>query len=293
MKDETSVIPVLSAEAAGPDLGRLRQAGVGLGLDQRDTKPRSRASRRAELRDIADRAMAESQSESQKENAARVLDNLHLLFACETEAREFSLTLSKFPAVVDSRGNETPRVCLVAQKYLEADAYCFRESALLVFLEGYQDSAPLRSKELWGLKAALELELIARLGEAPADEWPVLVSSLRRITEIVWKNLFEAASCANAVLARDPAGAYSRMDFDSRDRYLKVLTSLATYCLLSEAQIAQMAIELAEQARLTGDGARAATRRTRTATSRSCWPARRPGRRGWARSRPTGCRSTR
>ena len=267
MKDETTMIPVLSSETAEPDLRRLRQAGVELGLDQRDTKPRRGAkptgpSRRSELRDVADRAMTESQSDFQKENAAWVLDNLHLLFACETEAREFSFTLPKFPAVVDSRGEETPRICLLAQKYLEAAGYCFRESALLAFLEGYQDSAPLSSKEIWGLKAALELELIGRLGEASAGEWPVLVSSLRRIAEIVWKNLFEAASCANAMLARDPAGAYSRMDFDSRDRYLKVLTSLASHCLLSEAQVAQMAIELAEQARLTSDGSRAALRRT-------------------------------
>ena len=267
MKDETALIPVPSTEAPELDLERLRQAGAELGLDQGETKPRPgarpiRPSIGSGLRDIAARAMADPEGESQEENAAWVLDNLHLLFACESEAREFSFALSKFPAVVDSHGEETPRVSLVARKYLEAAGYCFRETALLAFLEGYQDSAPLSSKEIWGLKAALELELIGRLSEIEAGEWPVLVSSLRRITETVWKNLFEAASCANAVLARDPAGAYSGMDFDSRDRYLKVLTSLARRCLLAEAQIAQMAIDLAEQARLTSDGSRAAMRRT-------------------------------
>ena len=30
------------------------------------------------------------------------------------------------------------------------------------------------------------------------------------------------------MLTRDPAGAYSRMDFDSRDRYRKTIADLAT-----------------------------------------------------------------
>jgi cyclic beta-1,2-glucan synthetase len=266
MKDETILIQFPPVGAPELNLRRLRQLGVELGLEHWDIKPRSRfrpprPSRRSRLREVAARAMVESQGESQKQNAAWVLDNLHLLFASETEAREFAFTLSKYPAVVDSRGAQTPRVCLLARKYLEAAGYCLHETALLVFLEGYQESAALSTKEIWGLKAALELELIGRLTKAAASEWPVLVSSLRKIAEIVWKNLFDAVSCVHAVLARDPGGAYLRMDFDSRERYHKVLTSLARHCLLSESQIAQMAIEFAEQARLMGDGSRAATRR--------------------------------
>jgi cyclic beta-1,2-glucan synthetase len=269
MKDETILIHAAPAEAPELNLRRLREAGLELGLEPWEIRPRSvakmpRINRRSGLRDVAARAVTASESESQKENAnaAYVLNNLHLLFACETEARQFSFALSKFPAVVDSLGEETPRLSLLARKYLEAAGYCFRDTALIAFLEGYQESAALSTKEIWGLKAALELELLGRLTEAAGDEWPVLVSSLRRITEIVWKNLFEAISCAHAVLARDPAGAYSRMDFESRDRYQKVLASLASHSLLSEAQIAQVAIDLAEQARLTSDGSRSATRRT-------------------------------
>jgi hypothetical protein len=52
---------------------------------------------------------------------------------------------------------------------------------------------------------------------------------LRRIGETVWRDLFEAVSRTHRVLARDPAGAYSRMDFESRERYRKALADLARH----------------------------------------------------------------
>src|SRR5215831_8880865 len=101
MKDETILIQFPPVEAPEVNLRRLRQIGVELGLEHWDIKPRSRfrmprPSRRSGLQEVAARAMVECQGESQKQNAAWVLDNLHLLFASETEAREFAFTLSKY-----------------------------------------------------------------------------------------------------------------------------------------------------------------------------------------------------
>src|SRR6516162_5568216 len=135
MNNETILIHGPSVGAPEVALRQLREAGVEWGFEQRDAKPGSRAKarrhRRSRLREVAARAMAASQSDSQKKHAAWVLDNLHLLLASEREAREFALTLSTFPAVTDSSGVAAPRVCLLARKYLETADYCFHESVLI------------------------------------------------------------------------------------------------------------------------------------------------------------------
>jgi hypothetical protein len=131
----------------------------------------------------------------------------------------------------------------------------------VAFLDGYQDAAALDSSEIWGLKPALQLALLDRLTEGPAAEWPVLVMSLRRIAEIPWKDIFETASHTHRVLERDPAGAYPRMDFASRDLYRNVVGELARHSRLTEAEIAEAALALCQAAQAASDGSRAATRR--------------------------------
>jgi cyclic beta-1,2-glucan synthetase len=69
-------------------------------------------------------------------------------------------------------------------------------------------------------------------------------------------------SLAHRVLASDPAGAYTGMDFDSRSRYRAELADLAKHGACSEMETAQAAISLCEQARSASDGSRTAVRRT-------------------------------
>ncbi len=90
----------------------------------------------------------------------------------------------------------------------------------------------------------------------------VLVTSLKKLDEAVWREFFESVSMAHRVLARDPAGAYAGMDFDSRSRYRAELADLAKHGACSEIETAQAAISLCEQTRAASDGSRAAVRRT-------------------------------
>ena len=46
-----------------------------------------------------------------------------------------------------------------------------------------------------------------------------LIGSLRLVSTFDWSEFFESVSLVEQVLQRDPAGIYSRMDFQSRDRY--------------------------------------------------------------------------
>ena len=262
MKYESISIDDSPRTAPESDPRHWRELGWALGLACRDTRPHgrrrsARADRRRRVQDLIQRAAADSQGE----NAAWVVDNFRLIFSTEREVRPFALALREFPVAAGPDGLEAPRVCLLAKGYLEGSAYHFCERDLIAFLEGYQQAAELQMNEIWALKPALELELIDRLTEAEASQWPALLTSLRKIGETAWKEVFEAASLAHGVLARDPAGAYSGMDFNSRDQYRRVLADMAKHSSHTEKEIAEAAIGLSEQARSLGDGSRAAARR--------------------------------
>jgi hypothetical protein len=239
------------------------EAGAALGRAHGDTRPRGRTrtaqpNRRSRVQDLIARATALPE----RDNARWVLDNFRLILGAEKETREFALGMRQLRVVRDQSGAETPCVCLLARSYLETGGQGFNEQELTAFLEGYQETADLEIGEIWTLKPALQLALLDRLIEAEASQWPVLLTSLRRIGETPWKDLFEAVSHTHHVLARDPAGAYSRMDFESREQYRKALADLAKYSALTEAEVAEAAIDLCLQAAAVSDGSRAAVRRT-------------------------------
>jgi cyclic beta-1,2-glucan synthetase len=263
MKHETISIDQTPLGDSVADLQECREAGVALGRSHRDTRPYGPAKstppdRRRRVEDLIARAAAASQ----EENAAWVLDNFRLIFGTEKESREFAFGLRDYPVVIDASGAAAPRVCLLARTYLKASGDGFSEPELAAFLEGYQEAAELDMGEIWGLKPALQLELLDRLTEGRPRQWPVLLTSLRRIGETTWKDVFEAVSYAHRVLAHDPAGAYSRMDFDSRERYRMALADLAKNSALTEPQIAELAIDFCRQAGSVSDGSRAKARRT-------------------------------
>jgi cyclic beta-1,2-glucan synthetase len=65
----------------------------------------------------------------------------------------------------------------------------------------------------------------------------------------------------NRLLAGDPAGAYSRMEFESRERYCETVAELARFSQKGETEVAEAVLHLSEQVRSTSDGSRAAVRR--------------------------------
>jgi hypothetical protein len=261
MSQET-ITPIHDATLArtGESLRCAREAGVQLGRSHQFTKPRGHtkvaAPSRRRLKDLIVRASTSSQAE-----AAWVLDNFRLIFGAEREARALASRLKQYPVVMQKRGGETPRLCLLARSYLLTVANRFSEQTLIEFMDGYQDAAPVRMSEIWNLSAALQLELIGLLTDAPPEDWPVLLTSMRKISDLQWKDVFEACSQTHRLLTCDPAAAYQRMDFESKELYRKALSNLAKHCTLTEPEIAATAIDLAENALRDSDGSRAAIRR--------------------------------
>ena len=71
------------------------------------------------------------------------------------------------------------------------------------------------------------------------------IGSLRFLSAMDWKEFVETLSLVEATLRSDPADVYSKMDFSTRDRYRHSVELLARHSQLSEADVAQHAIQLA------------------------------------------------
>ncbi len=78
------------------------------------------------------------------------------------------------------------------------------------------------------------------------------VTSLRLCATLDWQSFFEAVSLVEQVLRRDPAGAYGRMDFLSRDRQRHAVEELAGRSGEAQGRVALKAIESARQAAARG-----------------------------------------
>lgn len=123
-------------------------------------------------------------------------------------------------------------------------------------------------RRLQGQSAALMLPLTwlsQRLGESgdsieslvqlesqqqAADQVSVSnsIGSLRFLSTMDWRDFVESLSVVEAILRRDPAEVYARMDFSTRDHYRHMIEKVARFGALSEAEVAESAIRLASQA---------------------------------------------
>src|SRR4051812_29284837 len=78
------------------------------------------------------------------------------------------------------------------------------------------------------------------------------IGSLRLCSSLDWRQYFESVSLVEQVLQRDPAGAYGRMDFLSRDRQRQAVEELASPSGEAQVRVALRAVETARQAVVLG-----------------------------------------
>jgi cyclic beta-1,2-glucan synthetase len=82
-----------------------------------------------------------------------------------------------------------------------------------------------------------------------------IITSMRLLSTLDWKDFFETVSLIDPELGKDPAGVYSQMDFATRDRYRHVIERISKGTKKSEPDIARVALRLAEAARNSGESA--------------------------------------
>jgi cyclic beta-1,2-glucan synthetase len=72
------------------------------------------------------------------------------------------------------------------------------------------------------------------------------ITSLRTLSLLDWRELFEILSQVERTLRRDPAGIYRYMDFDTRNQYREAVEELARGAAQEEVQIARQCVDRAE-----------------------------------------------
>src|SRR5438128_2720197 len=75
-----------------------------------------------------------------------------------------------------------------------------------------------------------------------------IITSMRLLSTLDWKDFFETVSLIDPELAKDPAGVYSKMDFATRDRYRHVVERISKRTKKSEPEIARIALRMAQEA---------------------------------------------
>ena len=78
------------------------------------------------------------------------------------------------------------------------------------------------------------------------------ITSLRLCATLDWRDFVEAVSLVEQILQRDPAGAYGRMDFLSRDQQRRAVEELAPASGERQVRVALKAIECAREAAVSG-----------------------------------------
>jgi cyclic beta-1,2-glucan synthetase len=137
-------------------------------------------------------------------------------------------------------------------------------NALGRFIETYQGVSALTIAELWALptmlRAAALQELLDSLDDARPKPGMVpngverSIRALRFFSEVDWRAFFERSSRVDAILRKDPADVYERMDFDTCDSYRKTVEDLAWSTGELESRVAELAVGLADQSRRDDPG---------------------------------------
>ena len=73
------------------------------------------------------------------------------------------------------------------------------------------------------------------------------ITSLRQLSLLDWREIFESQSQVERILRRDPAGIYPTMDFDTRNKYREVVEVLAKNSNIEEIQVARNVVKMASE----------------------------------------------
>jgi len=79
------------------------------------------------------------------------------------------------------------------------------------------------------------------------------IGSLRFLAKMNWREFVESISVVEQTLRLDPHGTYPKMDFYTRDEYRHQVERIAKQSKLSEKEVAELAIELAQHQELETD----------------------------------------
>ena len=184
-------------------------------------------------------------------------DNVNLLSSASQQTGEIFRSSGCMPHVQTPSEAVIPRVLAVSEGFLTAYEYQVSESGFAEYVAAFQRCASLNMSELWGMIPVIKLLLLEQIaargaevlvGAGGAQRVSTCVRSLQEMAQTPWKEVIEPLIPFEGILREDPAGAYSGMDFESRDFYRGELVNIAEHSDVSEREVAEAALELAQEA---------------------------------------------
>lgn len=119
-------------------------------------------------------------------------------------------------------------------------------------LKGYDYTLPLSwvEQHLADTGFTINSIVVAESQKQAADQVSMSnsINSLRFLAKMDWREFVETMSMVEHALQKDIQGVYSRMDFYTRDQYRHAVERIAKNSELSELQVADIALELAQEA---------------------------------------------
>ena len=155
-----------------------------------------------------------------------------------------------------------PRIYEVITALATDAQFHLPESRITGFFNEYQSVAALTLGELWATEPMLRLALLEEMGrsaslisasrKADLQVIPEFVESAIRtldaLSKISWREFVDENSRVEQILRDDPAAAYARMDYATRDEYRHVVEDIARRSAADEEQVARSAVQLAREA---------------------------------------------
>ena len=187
----------------------------------------------------------------------RLQENIFLLGGELQETCGTFNAAHKLPQVRTPDGTIIPRIAALADGFLAASSFQFSEVSFTSYIQAFQRVTVLKLAELWMLIPVMKVVLLehiaqrgCRLLEDPSRSYGIqeLVRSLQDIKQTSWKVIIEPLILFEQALRQDPAGAYSRMDYETRELYRKRLVRIADRCDCSETRVATEVLALARAA---------------------------------------------
>ncbi|MGA8041387.1 MAG: glucoamylase family protein [Terracidiphilus sp.] len=185
-----------------------------------------------------------------------VRSNLRMLRAAAQSLKDSAKAMSRIPRIVRPAQEAGPRVAAIARLYLRTVECAFDEKTLSAFIRQVQVSERMTLMELWQMPAFLKFALLEVLLEeisgamnavGAGEDLPVQahLKSLRHLNYTDWTAVIEPLIVFDATLRLDPSGTYEHMDFESREQYRKRVAHIARHSDCTEAQVAEVALDLA------------------------------------------------
>ena len=180
-----------------------------------------------------------------------LIENLRRLAAEIMEARRARLAADAYVARLEREEGDIARplpaaldTSSVVQLLHRIREHGLRQSSIRAAVEEHLAASETTAEA--AIRSEHQRQAAAQVSVANA------ITSLRLCSVLDWRQYFESVSLVEQVLQRDPAGAYGRMDFLSRDRQRQAVEELAPTTGEAQIRVALKAVESARQAAVRG-----------------------------------------